>query len=297
MMARANIPLDVRYKIWRYAFKTATLLDGLIVETGGDKTATRYVLWAGENPKFASHLRTWGEAGSIKTRVRGTPKIADRGTQCMMAGYSTDHDGDCYQVWDPIMGGIHDTRDVTWMHRMFFVQEINHGLVIPPMIIPGINENPTGSGEGINDDAIEDETEEGIHVKTVIDEDAESKLPKQGDAASIMGNPTAPNEGVNQTQSGRTIKPPERLIQEIGAFAAQGATAAAIYEIALTAAEIQYYDTMKGLGENAGEYRCVSVGLTEYGQVGAGLGGGFENTQELHVMKYKEAMKTPDKPN
>jgi hypothetical protein len=54
---------------------------------------------------------------------------------------------------------------------------------------------------------------------------------------------------------------------------------------------------MKGLGENAGEYGCVSVGLTEYGQVGAGLGGGFENTQELHVMKYKEAMKTPDKPD
>jgi hypothetical protein len=60
---------------------------------------------------------------------------------------------------------------------------------------------------------------------------------------------------------------------------------------------MQYYDTMKGLCENAGEYGCVSVGLTEYGQVGAGLGGGFENTQELHVMKNKEAMKTPDKPD
>ena len=149
----------------------------------------------------------------------------------------------------------------------------------------------------MSNDAIEDETEEGIDVEIVIEEDAASELPKEGDTASIMGNPTAPNEGVNQTRSGRTIKPPERLIQEIGAFEAQGATAAANYEIALTAAEMQYYDTMTGLCENAGEYGCVSVGLTEYGQVGAGLGGGFENTQELHVMKYKEAMKTPDKPN
>jgi hypothetical protein len=149
----------------------------------------------------------------------------------------------------------------------------------------------------MSNDAIEDETEEGIDVETVIEEDAASELPKEGDTASIMGNPTAPNEGVNQTRSGRTIKPPERLIQEIGAFTAQGATAAANYEIALTAAKVQYYDTMKGLGENAGEYGCILVGLTEYGQVGAGLGGGFENTQELHVMKYKEAMKTPDKPN
>ena len=29
--------------------------------------------------------------------------------------------------------------------------------------------------------------------------------------------------------------------------------------------------------------------------VGAGLGGRFENTNELHAMNYKAAMKTPDK--
>jgi hypothetical protein len=29
--------------------------------------------------------------------------------------------------------------------------------------------------------------------------------------------------------------------------------------------------------------------------VGAGIGGGFINTNELHVMNYQEAMKTPDK--
>jgi hypothetical protein len=29
--------------------------------------------------------------------------------------------------------------------------------------------------------------------------------------------------------------------------------------------------------------------------IGTALGGGFQNTQELHVKKYKEAMKGPDK--
>jgi hypothetical protein len=163
----------------------------------------------------------------------------------MMVGYSTDHNGNCCQMWDPVTGGVHDTRDVTWMHRMFFERQVSHGIVIPPMIIQGIDETPIRSGEGIDED-----TEDGINVETVIEDDdekdAESELPMEGDA-NVMGNPTAQIEGVNQTRSGRTIKPPERLIQEIGAFAAQGATAAANYEIALTAAEIQYYDTMKGL--------------------------------------------------
>ena len=29
--------------------------------------------------------------------------------------------------------------------------------------------------------------------------------------------------------------------------------------------------------------------------MGAGLGGGFDNTTELHAINYKTAMKTPDK--
>ncbi len=78
-----------------------------------------------------------------------------------------------------------------------------------------------------------------------------------------MGNSTAPTGSANQMQSGRTSKPPERLIQEFGTFTAQGATAAANYGVALTAAKIKYYDTMKKLGKNAGEFGCLSIGLLE----------------------------------
>ena len=35
----------------------------------------------------------------------------------------------------------------------------------------------------------------------------------------------------------------------------------------------------------------------ELAAVGAGIGGGFINTKELHVMKYKEAMSKPDREN
>jgi iron only hydrogenase large subunit-like protein len=40
-------------------------------------------------------------------------------------------------------------------------------------------------------------------------------------------------------------------------------------------------------------YECLTVS-EEMACVGAGVGGGFENTAELHVMKYDTAMKTRD---
>ena len=39
----------------------------------------------------------------------------------------------------------------------------------------------------------------------------------------------------------------------------------------------------------------ISTSPDEIIAIGAGIGGGFTNTQELHVMKYKEAMRTKDK--
>jgi hypothetical protein len=76
------------------------------------------------------------------------------------------------------------------------------------------------------------------------------------------------------TRAGRTINRPRRYIGEIGA-------APGDYEIGLTALEIQYYAAIREFP--AGNFAPVEVVC-----VGAGLGGGFENTKELHVMKYNK---------
>jgi hypothetical protein len=44
LMVRANIPMKVRYKVWREAFKVATLLDGLTVITVDGKTGMYHIL-------------------------------------------------------------------------------------------------------------------------------------------------------------------------------------------------------------------------------------------------------------
>ena len=93
-------------------------------------------------------------------------------------------------MWDPVTGGIHDTRDVTWMHRrMFYERKLGVSIVIPPMWIPGIDdETPTQSGEGKNDESFNEESKESIDVETVLHNDSE--LPTEG-KANAMGNPTA----------------------------------------------------------------------------------------------------------
>jgi hypothetical protein len=81
LMARANVPLNIRYTVFTKAFKTATLLDGLTVIKIRNQEATRYEHWSGKNPEFSEHLRTWGEVGTVKIKTNATPKIGDRGIQ------------------------------------------------------------------------------------------------------------------------------------------------------------------------------------------------------------------------
>jgi hypothetical protein len=76
-MHRANVPLATRYKLWRKAFKTVTLLDGMMLVTIDGVTATRYEQWGGKNPGFAKHLKTWSEAGTVKLKFKATPRVAD----------------------------------------------------------------------------------------------------------------------------------------------------------------------------------------------------------------------------
>jgi hypothetical protein len=61
----------------------------------------------------------------------------------------------------------------------------------------------------------------------------------------------------------------------------------------LTQAERHYYDAMAELEPE--HYGCNPQDATEVAAVGAGIGGGFENTAELQPMKFNEAMNGPDK--
>ena len=118
LMADANIPNAIRYLLYREAITTATLLDGLVAETIDGQTKTRYAHFYGENQKWVQHLKTWGEAGTVKIATDTTSKLEKIGVQCMFVGYAKDHAGDVYRMWDPTTNRVHVTRDVIWLKRM-----------------------------------------------------------------------------------------------------------------------------------------------------------------------------------
>ena len=228
-------------------------MDGLIpIEIDG-KIASRYNHWiGGKEPKFGNHLRTWGEAGTVKIKTIATPKLGDRGVQCMFVGYAVDHAGDCYRMWDPRTGRVHESRDIIWLKRMFFTKNQTPGSF---EIIPVIDYVPIAS------------TNSDIE-KTVDQEILENQEQEAGEGNTFSEVP------YKTTRSGRRIAIPERY-REIGAFAAERGSE-------------DEYESETESGHNfviMGEVACV----------GAGIGGGFVNTNELHVMKYQQAMETEDK--
>jgi hypothetical protein len=261
-MVEANVPLEVRYLVYHKAFETATLLDGLTTVTIDGVTKTRYEHWGGAIPGFARHLRTWGEAGTVKIKSLETPKVADRGVQCMMVGYALKHAPDCYQMLNIETKRVMETRDVIWLRRMFYEKKPKVNDVV---IEPEIEEVEDGrAGEGIQVDDDEDDTADVPMTEEAVDGNID-----QAPAEDDEDDEVAPILQANTTRSGRVVNAPRRLIEEYNAMVVN-------YEIKLTDAETKYYQAIKN---------------TEFGMVGAGIGGGFVNTTELHVMKYDEAMK------
>gem|GEM_PF-6951265 len=278
LMHQANVPEEIRYKLYREAFTTATHLDGLKVTTIDGEDKTRYEHWCGKLPRFAKHLRTWGEAGTVKTITKKVSKVLDRGIQCMFVGYAVNHDGDVYRMWNQETDRVMISRDVIWLKRMYFENLRQEVVEVGPSIEEGATmDTEDGTADGAADGAADgtkvgtdegtkegtkdgtaDGAEEGITFDTG-DETDEEAVPTETDGKQMRRGRT--------TRSGRATYRPARLTDEMNCAE-------------LTFAEKNYYSILEDE-----EIACV----------GAGVGGGFSNTSELKVMKYKEAMKTEER--
>jgi len=107
------------------------------------KRGMRYQHMFESNPKWAQHLRLFGEAGKVKVATSTSPTLADCGTQCMMVSYAENQDGDMYRMWNSVTHRVHITHDVIWLKQMMFQQRVaeDHA-TLPPEVEALIIETP-----------------------------------------------------------------------------------------------------------------------------------------------------------
>jgi hypothetical protein len=106
----AQVLREEHHKMWGEVAKTATALDNLIAVTINRETKTRYEHAGLQIPLFVKHLRTFGEAGIVKNMKDG--KVGDRGITMMFVGYTEEHTGDCYRMYNPFMLQICELHDI-----------------------------------------------------------------------------------------------------------------------------------------------------------------------------------------
>ena len=164
-------------------------------------------------------------------------------------------------MWDPNTNGIHETHDIIWLKRVLFEKPKPTFKVVAPIQFdpddPQYGNKEAGDNFEFREGQNEDDDKSGIadtEPTNMADEEAEALNDVQ-------------KEEETMTRSRRVVTQPTRLIKEMGTCS---------YEISLSAAKQEYYNTMWKMSEMA--------------LVGAGIRGGFTNMNELHVMKYKEAM-------
>ena len=278
MMTAANVPEKEMYKLFREAFTCATMLDWLTIVTINGVSKSRVEHWNGTMPRWVRALRTWGEAGVVKTKTATTPKMKPRGVTCFMSGYAVNHSEGVYRMWNPKTNRVLISRDVTWLKRMYYQPRQ------PPAEL-------TVSVEHLD---IEDRESDEDVVSSTVEPGAEDAIGTDDGVNVVDGASEVVEAGSNeenrndeqweqftQTRAGRVVRPVQRMGGRYDHLAA----------MALTEAEFGYQVNLReaAMLEFALEDYCTDYNIAA---VGAGLGGGFENTRQLKPMKYDEAMAT-----
>jgi hypothetical protein len=255
----------------------------------------------------------------------------------MFVGYAQNHPGDTFRMYNPSSGGIHESRDVIWLRRMFYdtplspkeFQVQSDGVLRsgPAPITPTIEFDHVDDMETLDAapvtafdtpadtvpapiPAIVEEEEE------VVDDGNEAAPPIVPQQPDLFA-PTGDQRGVSVSRYGRVHKPRDLYSDKTPDKhddAARQRQQAQKEDDESDASEHEAEEEVNEDGEfqdaeessddqELSEICLGQIDITnvepgdEFGLVGAGLGGGFENTAELKPMKYDEAMAGPDKEN
>jgi hypothetical protein len=204
----------------------------------------------------------------------------------MMVGYALGHAHDCYRMLNWETKRIHVTRDVIWLRRMYFSPPNQGGVDVSANRVNANQYQALADNDSDDDDygvnnvnnaepvVTNEEADGSEHEDNPVNNPIDSE---NGDSDDDDSAEDEPPIGV-RTKSGRRVQAPTRWIVE---------SETAAVETPLVGEILAMTFDVDGIPE--------LITNNEVAGVGAGLGGGFANTNELHVMKYDEAMRGGDK--
>jgi hypothetical protein len=154
VLGAVKIPEVMHYRLMAQAMEYITYMKNLqpIELNGIVKSRIEHLM--GAKPNWATNLRKFSEVGTVKTRTKQQPKLADRGIICIFVGYPKNHPAYTYLMYNERTRMMHTIRDVIWLSRMYF-DSTNHPNV--DTIVPVVDTQEgtfdlIDCNEGIQDD-------------------------------------------------------------------------------------------------------------------------------------------------
>jgi hypothetical protein len=265
MLISAQIPDGGRFKLWPEVTVTATFLNNLVPVTVNGETKTKWEHAGHKITLWVKCLRTFGNAGTVKEGKKG--KVLGRGITMMFIGYDNEHSGNCYRMYNLATSRVAITQDVTWLGRMFYTRsphKLDHKSM-PVVLVP----------ISMNIHKIEDECTQTLDVIMRIVPASD----KRGGATIDLSEKASIEWATYRTRSGCAIMHKSRMYNLATRQTVKWTDMATVVD-----KDNDSKNRYNVLGINENKERVFEDSrnkLIELVNIGAGIGGGFSNTQEL----------------
>ena len=120
----AKLPKELRSVLWGEAIKYHEDIENTL--QSGQYEKPPFIAFGGytedELRRFKERMknrRSFGEIGYVKTSTKIKGKLEDRGTPMMYLGPSLNHATDSYRMLNLETKGVSNTRDVTWLNKVY----------------------------------------------------------------------------------------------------------------------------------------------------------------------------------
>jgi hypothetical protein len=120
MMNAAQLPDELRFKLWAETVMTATHLNNLVIMTLNGEKKTRWEHAGFKLPLRTKNLHTYGEAGTVKEGKRR--KVLVWGVTMMFIGCNQENPENCFRMFNPESSRVTLTRDIIWLGRMYYLR-------------------------------------------------------------------------------------------------------------------------------------------------------------------------------